>query len=375
MTDTPLLSIIIPTRERAGTLRYTLETTLAQNSDAFEVLVSDNCSGDETPEVVASIRDPRVRYVRADRRLSMCDNYEFALENSRGRHTIIVGDDDAALPGQIDALISRIVGDPTPMIYMWPLHIYDWPSDRAPAQLTYFAPAQEPQTVALKELAREAVRLGGWKYYALPSGYHSAIPRNLTHEIAARTGRVFHSTQPDVFVAMALPAFADIALNLGVPVTMNGRSPKSNGRDFLRKSERRNLDRFIAEYSDYRFHPMLGTEMSPLAAMIPDAVLRAKDLFPEVYSDVDFGFGEMWAYVARLGFVSHGEVLRQRKHVDGGRPFSLAKFLGYSALHQAAAFRRSVLNRVVKPKGLRKEAPSNIRDTALALSALENQRV
>ena len=78
--DVPLISLVIPTRERADTLAHTLATALAQRSRHYEVVVSDNASVDHTRETVTRIADDRVRYFNTGERLSMCGNYEFALQ-------------------------------------------------------------------------------------------------------------------------------------------------------------------------------------------------------------------------------------------------------------------------------------------------------
>ena len=94
----PFISVIIPTRERADTLLFAIKTAFDQNSDDYEVIVSDNFSQDNTKEVVESFSDPRLVYVNSGRRLSMCDNYEFGLEHARGEYIIFIGDDDAIMP-------------------------------------------------------------------------------------------------------------------------------------------------------------------------------------------------------------------------------------------------------------------------------------
>ena len=80
----PVLSLIIPTRERADTLALTIATALQQKSQEFEIIISDNSSLDNTKDVVASFLDNRIRYFNTGKRVSMCDNYEFGLENARG---------------------------------------------------------------------------------------------------------------------------------------------------------------------------------------------------------------------------------------------------------------------------------------------------
>jgi glycosyltransferase involved in cell wall biosynthesis len=358
----PAISLIIPTRERADTLAATLRSALDQKSDAFEVLVSDNASEDDTAAVVAAVDDPRLRYVNTGRRLSMCDNYEFALERARGDYVIIIGDDDAVIPGALDYLIMRMRAQAQPSIYMWPLHVYDWPTQGQQARLSYLAPDQPEQTLALKDKGQTVVRLGGWKYYELPSAYHCAVPKRIFDDIRRRTGRVFHSTQPDVFTAMAIPAFADTAINLGRGITMNGRSARSNGLGFISSGARSNIDRFIREYGDYRFHPTLSPEISPRGNMIPDAILIAKDMFPELYGDVDFGYDAMLAYVCRLRFSSHLEVLAKAAAIRRSHPLNIGDFLRRSAVHEAAVVRRRVLNRLGAGTELHKNVPANIHD-------------
>jgi len=356
----PLLSLIIPTRERAHTLAATLATAVATTNADLEIIVSDNVSADDTQAVVARVGDSRVRYVNPGSRQSMCGNYEFALAAATGTYVIIIGDDDAVIPQALDRLMARLAALPEPVIHMWPLHIYDWPASGRPASVAYLAPVIPPSELDLKAKARDVVRRGGWKYYELPSPYHAAIPRAFLSGIRERTGRVFHSTQPDVFTAMAIPAFADRAINIGDSVTLNGRSAKSNGLGFVEKQARANIDRFIAEYGDYRFHPSLPTGVAAAANMIPDAVLLAAELFPDVYAGTDFDYGAMWAYICRLGFMSHGEVLARRAELQRAHDFSLMRFLGLSAVHQAAVVRRKLLNATTPLGNLANGVPDSI---------------
>jgi glycosyltransferase involved in cell wall biosynthesis len=342
----PLLSIIIPTRERAGTLKYTLASVLDQASQDYEVIISDNVSEDDTARVVSDKNDPRIKYYRTSARLSMCDNYEFALSKARGQYVIIIGDDDAAIPGMLDFLIARLRVLAEPVIHMWPLHIYDWPVGDSNAKATYVAPQIAESILDLKVKACGVVRLGGWKYYELPSPYHAAIPRYILDALCERTGRVFHSTQPDVFTAMAIPAFADQAINIGKTVTLNGRSAKSNGLGFVKRGALPNIERFISEYGNYAFHQSLYGGTTSMANMIPDAVLKAKDMFPEVYGDVVFNYSAMWAYIARLNFVKHSNIISNLIDIRKTHPFILAEFLGFSFIHETAALRRTILNQL-----------------------------
>jgi len=367
-SDRPLLSLVVPTRERADTLAFTLATALDQQSRDYEVIVSDNASVDDTQAVVDRLADSRVRYFNTGRRLSMCDNYEFALEQARGDYVIYIGDDDAVIPGALDNLLLRLRAAQELVIHMWPLHIYDWPVEGAPARVAYLAPIRAQTELNLKTKARFVVSVGGWKYYELPSPYHSAIPKRILDAIRQRTGRVFHSTQPDVFTAMAIPAFADRAINLGQTVTLHGRSSRSNGLGFVKRSALANINRFILEYGNYHFHATLYPGVAGAVNMIPDAILLARDLFPELYGQVEFNYSAMWAYICRLRFASHLEVLNQQASIRRHHPFNLASFLALSAVQELSALRRQVLNAFVPLGSLKQHTPENILDFVRALA-------
>jgi glycosyltransferase involved in cell wall biosynthesis len=95
METSPLkISIVIPTRNGAPYLRYCIETCLASDDQNLEVIVSDNCSSDNTREVVASFSDNRLHYYNTGASLSMRQNYEFVLPKATGDYIVYIGDDD-----------------------------------------------------------------------------------------------------------------------------------------------------------------------------------------------------------------------------------------------------------------------------------------
>ena len=50
-------TILVPTRERAETLRYTLQTCVVQEHNDLEILVSDNASQDATRDVLSDFAE------------------------------------------------------------------------------------------------------------------------------------------------------------------------------------------------------------------------------------------------------------------------------------------------------------------------------
>src|ERR1035441_9201470 len=100
----PFISVLVPTRERCETLHYALKTLCDQDFPDVEFIVSDNFSNDDTAGVVKRFDDPRIRYIRTPRRLSMTENFCFALGHARGTYVTILGDDDGFTPGALSVL-------------------------------------------------------------------------------------------------------------------------------------------------------------------------------------------------------------------------------------------------------------------------------
>ncbi len=72
----PLVSVCVPTYNYGRFLPDCIESVLEQTLDDWELVLCDDCSTDDTEEVVRSYveRDSRVRYVRNERRLGMNGN-------------------------------------------------------------------------------------------------------------------------------------------------------------------------------------------------------------------------------------------------------------------------------------------------------------
>lgn len=63
MKAPPTVSVVLPTFNRAGQLARSIGSVLAQSFTDLELIVVDDGSMDETRDVVAALRDPRVRYL------------------------------------------------------------------------------------------------------------------------------------------------------------------------------------------------------------------------------------------------------------------------------------------------------------------------
>jgi len=205
---------------------------------------------------------------------------------------------------------------------------------------------------------------GGWRYYYLPSVYHGAIATRVLKEISKFSGRVFHSTQPDIFTALAVPVFVDNFICLPFPVTIGGRSEKSNGGASIARNGEDVVSKFVNEFGNYKYHQSMPYLKKPLGYLIPDAFLLAKDIFPSLYSGIKFDYSAMWAFLRRLKLIKKGYLYAQYNKIEKYHKINFLEFEFYCLIHDLAGLRRRVVQ-LIQSRKIKESVPSNIYDFSI----------
>lgn len=109
----PLLSICIPTYNRAEKLKCSIGTIIREfyDKDNVEILVSDNCSPDETESVMEFVLQyyPRVKYYRNKENIGPTRNFISCYKKARGRYVWLFSDDDFLLEGTGDLITDMLL--------------------------------------------------------------------------------------------------------------------------------------------------------------------------------------------------------------------------------------------------------------------------
>lgn len=93
----PDFSVIIPTFNRCNFLKKAIMSVLRQKNVSFEIIVSDNCSADNTPNVVREFNDKRIKYFRNKKNIGFPLNVRKCLQHISGRYVFMLSDDDFIL--------------------------------------------------------------------------------------------------------------------------------------------------------------------------------------------------------------------------------------------------------------------------------------
>lgn len=257
----PLLSIVIPTRNRQAYLLDSVNLALSSLEDA-EIVVCDNSDDDSLRTRLApAMASGRVRYRFAQETLSVVGNFETALSMSSGDFVLFIGDDDAVGPGleaiarwaqsaEVDAVVSY--RSSFLASYFWPGVKSKYFGDAYAAHLFVnpFTGRCHPVD-PVRALGDVAQRLGGG-LGDLPRAYHGLISRRLVERIQARHGHVFGGVSPDIYSATLIAAHCERAVVVDYPFVIPGASPTSTAGQGAERSDRGHLraTEHIARFGD-----------------------------------------------------------------------------------------------------------------------------
>ncbi len=144
----PRVSICIPTYNTARYLPTAIESVLSQDFEDYELVICDDVSSDETPEICRSYKDSRLRYLRFETNAKQAGNFNRCLDEARGEFITLLHADDFFLPGFLSDRVERLSRDPRLGFVFGAVRVVDaegaetstsrqWPLDRtfAPAEL------------------------------------------------------------------------------------------------------------------------------------------------------------------------------------------------------------------------------------------------
>jgi glycosyltransferase involved in cell wall biosynthesis len=102
-----------------------LRSAVSQKYKNIEIIVSNNCSPDDTESVVKEFGDPRIRYYRQKENIGPVNNRNFCLEQSRGEYFLMLLDDDVIDDDFIYACMDAVKGRCAPGVILTGARVID----------------------------------------------------------------------------------------------------------------------------------------------------------------------------------------------------------------------------------------------------------
>lgn len=105
------ISVCIPTFNRVNLLPYAIESVINQTYQDFELIVCDDGSRDNTPELMSHYTDSRIKYIRHQENIGKSNNMRSGFDAARGEYFIKFDDDDRLTPDFLARTVAILVQD------------------------------------------------------------------------------------------------------------------------------------------------------------------------------------------------------------------------------------------------------------------------
>lgn len=284
----PKFTVIIPQKDRAEYLVHTLRTCMIQDYPNFEVIVGDDCSEDNSVEVVRELqkKDPRIKLLAHDHHVGMRDNFELALDEVKEGYVLALGGDDGLVPGGIWRMYE-IIRETKVELLAWIRASYKYPMKDG-SDGVFLVPRKKFNGVRIIKSSDYLNKIAQNLYYLTedsPMFYVKGVASvKLVEKVRSRTpdGRFYYCPTPDGFSGVVLAGEVEEYAYTCEPLSINGDSPKSQGRNYTRTDEksRKEAEQFFNDSVRITMHKELASQpYSPLVTlMTADYLLTARDL-------------------------------------------------------------------------------------------------
>lgn len=285
----PLFTVIIPQKDRAEYMYHTLRTCMIQDYPNFEVIVSDDCSEDNSVEVISKLaeQDHRIKLFAHKEHLGMRDNFEFALNQVKPGYVMALGGDDGLTPGCIWRMYE-LLKETGKELLTWPLSGFIYPNTEGGDNVFYVKRSKNNKTRIIKSEDFLNSIAKSFKYHPndlCPMFYMKGVASTrLVEKVKSRTsdGCFYYCPTPDGFSGVVLAGEVEDYVYSPEPLSIAGTTSKSQGKNYQRidKKSREEAEQFFNDNIRRTMHKELASQpYSPLITlMTADYLLTARDL-------------------------------------------------------------------------------------------------
>lgn len=330
MENNPILSILIPTKNREKYALNVVQHILSIDSSKFQLIIQDNSDTNKLESLLSDyINDSRLRYYYHSEVLSFVDNFSLGISQCTGEYVTIIGDDDGINPliieftewawkKNIEAITPSL-----PVIYFWPQSGVEINKDNG--VLTISGTSCNIKLVDSKNEVIKFLKQGCHNYldYNLAKAYHGVVKRSVLEEIKSITGTYIGGLSPDIYLSIAISLLVEEVLVVDYPFTISGICKQSGSSDSAtgkHTGELINAPHFIG-HNDYKWSKEVPPFYSVETIWGDSALAAIRDLneniFLEYYKEVILSVHCLKAYpqfksIIDLNLKNNNKLFRNR---------------------------------------------------------------
>ena len=244
----PLLSIVIPTKDRYYYLQILLSKLITYNKNEIEIVIQDNTDDNsEFLDFLKGIDYSLLKYEYVKGQIPIYQNADKAILNSTGKYICFIGDDDGVTSRILDCVEYM---DEKGIDVLLPKKVrYRWP-DRHLSKIIDNAATMEVEGASGKivemdtsRTIEEVLNIGCVHMGKLPQPYHGIVRREYYERIYNKCGTHFPGASPDIASAIALALLNPVYVYAELPVVIAGASKHHNGGAHKMKSNASEIEK------------------------------------------------------------------------------------------------------------------------------------
>lgn len=232
MQTKPLLSIVIPTKNRQRYCLSAIQSILNLNDPDIQIVIQDNSTDEQLRAQIPQLDSSILKYSYIPGVLSFVENFNNAIDAADGEYLCIIGDDDGINPEiiqatawakhhQIECLVGNVEAN------------YRWDNTGAPD--TFFTKMTDntltmthfngkAKRVNIEESLIKLMKNGCTNYldYDFPKLYHGIVKKTALQKLKDRTGSYLKGLSPDIYASIALACTIEQLVVVDYPLTIPG---------------------------------------------------------------------------------------------------------------------------------------------------------
>lgn len=288
MEEYPLFTVIIPQKNRAEYLIHTLRTCMVQDYPNCEFIVADDCSEDNSVEMVRELqqKDSRIKLIAHEHHVGMRDNFESALAAVRPGYVMALGGDDGLVPGCFWRM-HEIIKETGTLLLCWTTPYFMYAVDENDIA-RFVIPKRKGKGykwIKSEDFLNKIAKTFDYQIPECPMFYMQGVAStDLVDRVKSRTpdGYFYYCPTPDGFSGVVLAGEVEKYVYTNEPLAIVGNSKKSQGLNYQRADEqsKKEAQEFFNDNIRRTMHKELASQpYSPLQTlMTADYLLTARDL-------------------------------------------------------------------------------------------------
>ena len=247
MNNTPLLSIVIPTRNREFYCIQAIKHILSFENQEFELVIQDNSDSKQIFDFINTIQDSRLKYFYTENQLNSLFNMDLAISRANGQYITMIGDDDTVL-STIFKVVEYAFKNNYDAISQKNVVSYNWPNslgEEVAGELSYKKITYQKVNPNINENINLLLKNGMIDYlsFSFPKVYHGIVLRQRLVEIKKQAGNFFGGLSPDIYSAVSLSFFVKNFIVIDYPYTIAGACQSSTTSQNLSGGHRGELNK------------------------------------------------------------------------------------------------------------------------------------